>query len=328
MLNAEFRRAWDSEPLVIGLVNNMPSAEFGTTEAQFCKILSAALPHGVEVRLRLFALSDVPRRESSRRGLLEHYEDVSRLEHGQLDGMIVSGMEPRAADLSDEPYWPALTRLVDWAEDHTNSTIWSCLAAHAAVLHLDGVKRQPFARKLSGVFDSVTTAAHPILVGVPRLCPAPHSRYNGLSEAELVAHGYEILTSSPATGPDMFAKRGRSLFLFMQGHPEYDVGALLREYRRDVGRFVGGRTDRYPEIPQGYFDPLTVASLASFREQATKRRDPRLLDDFPAGLDSEMAYRWRASAVETYRGWLEYLLLQKELHGESVSASASYRCPA
>lgn len=328
MLNHEFRRAWDPEPLVIGLVNNMPSAEFSTTEGQFRRLLSAASPHGVEVRLRFFALSDVPRREASRQDLLERYEDVSRLEDGQLDGMIVSGTEPRAASLRDEPYWPALTRLVEWAEDHTKSTIWSCLAGHAAVLHLDGIKRQPFARKLSGVFDSVTTTSHPILTGVPRLCPAPHSRYNGLPEAELVAHGYEILTSSPATGPDMVARQGRSLFLFMQGHPEYDAGALLREYRRDVGRFVGGRTDRYPEIPQGYLNPLTADLLASFRERATERRDPRLLDSFPAVLDSEMAHRWREPAVEIYRGWLEYLLLQKDFTARAFRDQPLHRCPA
>jgi homoserine O-succinyltransferase/O-acetyltransferase len=36
----------------------------------------------------------------------------------------------------------------------------------------------------------------------------------------------------------MFVKYNRSLFVLLQGHPEYDSATLLREYRRDVGRFL------------------------------------------------------------------------------------------
>jgi hypothetical protein len=55
---------------------------------------------------------------------------------------------------------------------------------------------------------------------------------------DVVAAGYDILTRSPDMGVDMFAKRQRSLFVLLQGHPEYDPTTLLREYRRDVGRFL------------------------------------------------------------------------------------------
>lgn len=301
----------------------MPSAEFRTTEAQFRRLLSAASPPGTSVRLRLFALQEVPRSETARCDLLQGYEDFGDLRRSKLDGLIVSGAEPRAPDLRDELYWPALTRLVDWAEAHTNSTIWSCLSGHAAVLHLDGIKRQPFPQKLSGVFDCTAVTGHPIPPNLPQLCPTPHSRHNGLDEATLVAHGYRILTNSPATGPDMFTKRVQSLFLFMQGHPEYDAGALLREYRRDVGRFISGRTDRYPETPYGCFDPLTLDSLASFRDQAVERRHPQLLDSFPARLDSEPAHYWHKPAVQTYRGWLEYLLSQQAGHRKDMVSAAT-----
>ena len=67
--------------------------------------------------------------------------------------MIVTGAEPIAATLPDEPYWNDLTDVIDWAETNTRSAIWSCLAAHAAVLHLDGIERQRLERKCSGVYD-------------------------------------------------------------------------------------------------------------------------------------------------------------------------------
>ena len=44
----------------------------------------------------------------------------------------------------------------------------------------------------------------------------------------------------------MFVKQTRSLFIFFQGHPEYEETTLLREYRRDVGRFLRGQQPHYP----------------------------------------------------------------------------------
>ena len=61
----------------------------------------------------------------------------------RLDGLIVTGTEPKSKNLDDEPYWAALPQVIDWAREHTHSTIWSCLAAHAAVLHTDGIERRP-----------------------------------------------------------------------------------------------------------------------------------------------------------------------------------------
>ena len=84
----------------------------------------------------------------------------------RLDGLIVTGTEPRAPLLQEEPYWPTLTKVVDWAEEHTVSTIWSCLAAHAAVLHLDSVQRRPLRKKHQGYSSArrlPTTRSSPVV---------------------------------------------------------------------------------------------------------------------------------------------------------------------
>ena len=49
---------------------------------------------------------------------------------------------------------PYLLPLIDWAQTGTISTLFSGLAAQAAVLHLDGIAHRPLLRKLSGVYDS------------------------------------------------------------------------------------------------------------------------------------------------------------------------------
>jgi transposase len=68
------------------------------------------------------------------------------------------------------------------ARQHTDSTIWSCLAAHAAVLHVDGIQRSPPTEKPFALFDFQKFADHPMtqaMCAPPRI---PHSRYNDLPE--------------------------------------------------------------------------------------------------------------------------------------------------
>jgi homoserine O-succinyltransferase len=297
----------DSDALVIGLVNNMPDAELGNTEKQFRELLGAA-SCGLTVRLRLLALPEVPRSDAGRAQILNAYENVTLLAEEHIDGLIVTGTEPRAQSLTEEPFWHALARLVDWAEGHTRSTIWSCLAGHAAVLYQDGVERHPFSSKLSGVFECDKSAdRHSFLAHQPAQWFVPHSRHNGLAEDTLASRGYQILLRSPETGPDMFMQQRRSLFLFLQGHPEYDRHALHREYRRDVGRFLRGRSDRYPEMPRNYFDADATARLAQFEVLALQNRCAELIAEFPVVADAGIRCSWSAAAVALYQGWLAYL---------------------
>src|SRR5215472_712905 len=133
----------DAHDLVIGLVNNMPDGALHTTERQFRELLVTAA-QGFGVSLRFFSLPGVFRAPPAQLYVSECYEDIGRLWSMRLDCLIVTGTEPRAASLAGEPYWAAFTELIDQAQEHAIPTVWSCLAAHAAVLHLDGVSRRRF----------------------------------------------------------------------------------------------------------------------------------------------------------------------------------------
>ncbi len=298
--------------LEVGLVNNMPDSALQSTERQFLTLLRAAAD-AVPVRLRLFSLPDVPRGEQGRRHLSLGYRTVDQLWDAGLDALIVTGTEPRAASLMDEPYWDSFTRLLDWAKDNTLSTIWSCLAAHAAVLHLDGVRRRPLAEKCFGVFDCERTSDHPLLLGAAARLRVPHSRWNVLEEAPLTASNYSVLARSPDIGADTFVKQQRrSLFVFFQGHPEYDDGALLREYRRDIGRYLRHERDTYPPMPHGYFDNAAADELNGFRRLAESERREQTLDRFPTVAPRVTRQSAAESpAIQIYRNWLSNLALQK-----------------
>jgi len=292
----------------IGLVNNMPDRAMQSTERQFLTLLDSAAAEDITVRLWLYALPDVPRSEMGQRHIAKSYSPIETLWGRHLDGLIVTGAEPKAENLKDEPYWGTLARLIDWAEHGTQSTVWSCLAAHAAVLHLNGITRRRLAEKRFGLFECTRVADHPLMVGGPASFVIPHSRWNDLPEQELTACGYSILTGAAEAGADAFVKQGSSLFVFFQGHPEYEANTLLLEYSRDVGRYLRRESETYPRIPQGYFDREAAEALASLRERAFSNRREDLLAEFPTALTSRnLATPWRPAAMRVYGNWLRYL---------------------
>jgi homoserine O-succinyltransferase len=180
-------RRRSSDVIHVGLVNNMPDAAMRLTELQFARLLrDAAGP--IDVRLSLFSLPEIPRGELARSRMEGTYADAATLPGAQVDALIVTGAEPRESDLRDEAFWPSLARLTDWAEAGTISTIFSCLASHAAVLHLDGIARRPLPRKLIGVFDCDATSDDFLLQDMPTPMRVPHARLNELPESELVAN--------------------------------------------------------------------------------------------------------------------------------------------
>ena len=297
----------------IGLVNNMPDAAMRATELQFARLLKdAAGP--LDVRLRLFNLRGIPRSEQTRARMDGFYDDAGFLQTAHVDALIVTGAQPASDDLRDEPYWPELAHLIDWAEIGTISTVFSCLAAHAAVLHLDGVNRRPLPKKLSGVYQAARVEDDPMFFGLPLSGPVPHSRRNTVVEEELTAKGYRILSrlaSNDGSGgqADIFTREppGHSRFVFFQGHPEYDAGTLGREYLRDMGRFLKGEQDMAPAIPENYFDRATEDRLDAIRP-AGEADLARYAGIVGAALPLS---QWRGNTVRLFANWLTLVAATK-----------------
>ncbi|WP_158816791.1 homoserine O-succinyltransferase [Methylocapsa sp. S129] len=295
----------------IGLVNNMPDAALLATERQFFSLLDAACG-STDVRLHLFALRDVPRSDEARGALARTHQDAGQLRSKRLDALIVTGAEPVAPTLAKEPYWRALTALIDWADSNTVSTILSCLAAHVGVQHFDGIERQPLPAKCSGLFAFETVARDKLVSDLSSGVLTPHSRRNGLSQQDLVDRGYQALTYDSEIGVDIFIKQKQSLFVFLQGHPEYEDDSLAREYRRDMNRFLRGEQDALPAIPHAYFPVQVERALAAFAERAWLERRPELMAAFPdAGGFGPGHAPWRKSAIQLYRNWLDIIAERK-----------------
>ncbi len=297
-----------SGTVIIGLINNMPDGALRTTEAQFASLLAEAA--GTRpVRLRLSYLPEVPRDEPTREHLRTSYWPLEPLLADPPDALIITGTEPRSSQLEQEPYWDRIVELLEWTQTHAKPSVWSCLAAHAVVQALDGIRRERLPEKRFGVFKHQVTADNPLLRGVGRSLATPHSRWNELPVEALRVAGYTLASLSPESGADCFLREARGPLLCFQGHPEYESTTLLLEYRRDVGRFLRGEHTTWPNLPQGYFTPEALATLNAFRARAEAARDPSLFADFPtADLAANLGAAWRPSAVRIYRNWLDQLI--------------------
>jgi homoserine O-succinyltransferase len=298
------------ERVSIAFVNNMPDAAIRSSERQFYGLLKAA-SGDLDVDVRRYTCPDVPRTEGAREAFLQHYSDIDELFDSPVDGLIVTGAEPRSASLTEEPFWPSLARLIDWADGNTISTIWSCLAAHAAVFRLSGVARRPMATKLSGLYECTKALDHPLTAGTPQSWRVPHSRCNDLPVAELNSEGFQPIVTIGA-GIDTFISRRSSMFLFFQGHPEYDPESLLHEYLREVRRFMEGKIETYPNPPAGYFKDEELHELEDLRQKIV--REPRRSH---LTVLSQLLHRheirntWRHPSIMIYRNWLQYIVGEK-----------------
>lgn len=291
--------------LTIGLINNMPDPALKATERQFMKLLQAAAGPR-RIRFHCFSLPSVKRSPEAKWHVESEYSDLADLKRQRFDGLIVTGAEPVAPELDQEPYWRDLTELIDWAKLNTRSTIWSCLAAHAAVLHLDRIERRRLPAKCHGIFDCEAVISDQLTHAAPVPLKVSHSRLNEIAESDLAEAGYQVLTRSAQAGVDVFVRQYASRFVFFQGHPEYDALSLQREYLRDIGRYLARERDNYPHLPVSYFAAATEEKLARFEKQARHQRHPALTNELP-GLNLRDDIGAGSAAAALFCNWLQYL---------------------
>jgi homoserine O-succinyltransferase len=291
--------------LRVELVNNMPDAAVFSTQRQFIRLLEEAAA-AYKVTLGFTSLDGVERSAEARREMGELYRAPAQVGEAPPDAVIVTGAEPRAEELDAEPYWRELTAFFDMARARTHATLASCLAAHALVLHRDGLRRRRCGQKLSGLYSIEIVAPHPLTQGLSG-GPTPHSRWNGLDEAELTAKGYVVLTRAHEAGVDMFARDDEPhLVLGFQGHPEYDGDTLAREFRRDVARALAGAPA--PRTPVNYYPPEVAERLSAHVAGMLAGQEGPHLPDW-AKLAPQPDWRTRGAVVVA--NWLQAISARK-----------------
>ena len=82
----------------------MPDSALKATERQFMRLLQAAAGN-IRVTFHCFSLPAVARSKQASEHIAHDYADIADLDRLGIDGLIVTGAEPIAANLPDEPFW-------------------------------------------------------------------------------------------------------------------------------------------------------------------------------------------------------------------------------
>lgn len=288
------------------LVNNMPDAAFCATERQFIGLLDAG--SGCEtVGVTRHALAGVPRGERIGARIAAEYRPVQDLVADPPDLLVVTGANPIESRIEDEPYWSDLCDLLRWGSDYVPAMVLSCLSAHAALAVFDGIERTALPVKCTGVFAQQADPTHPLAAGFDGPVVLPHSRCNSVPPAAVAAAGYAVALHSQEVGWSVVTKTvGRCEVVLFQGHPEYDPSSLVREYHRDVRRYVTGERDELPCLPRDCVAGRDWDELCRLHERVVGgERNPALVAAFPFDeVGARAAWPWRSTALRLYTNLL------------------------
>ena len=296
----------DIRELHIGLLNMMPDAALTATERQFFRLIGES-NQIAQFYVHPFTLSELDRGETAAKHIKQYYESFEEIKAQGLDALIITGANVSQPDLSLEPFWKPLIAVVDWAYENVPSTLCSCLATHAVMQFRYGQKRHRLPEKRWGVFQHrVKQRNHPLVNGVNTLFDVPHSRFNQISREQFEAAGLHVLAESEEAGVHLAVSEDQFRLVFFQGHPEYDMISLLKEYKREVGLYTSRQRDGYPPFPDNYFNLQTQAIFNEYQikvdEALEKNVEP---PDFPEYLTEEhLDNTWHDTAEAVLNNWI------------------------
>lgn len=296
----------DIRELHIGLLNMMPDAALEATERQFFRLVGES-NQIAQFYMHPFTLPELPRSDKARQHLAKYYESFDEIKQSGLDALIITGANVTQPDLAMESFWTPLKEVIEWAYTHVTSTLCSCLATHAVMQMRYSQKRRHLGFKRWGVYPHyLLDRDHPLVAGVNTRFDVPHSRYNNICRQQFEQAGLKVLVESQEAGVHLAVSEDLFRLVFFQGHPEYDIISLLKEYKREVVHYVRGERDHYPPLPENYFGLQAAAILEEHQQQVIKAlhhgTPPPELPE--ALIIQQLDNTWHDSAEAVLNNWL------------------------
>lgn len=296
----------DIRELHVGFLNMMPDAALEVTERQFLRLVGSS-NQIAQFFVYPFTIPGLPRSGETQAYIDQYYVPFEELRQNGLDALIITGANVANPALDLEPFWEPLQEIINWASEHVTSVLCSCLATHAIVQALHCIERQRLPHKRWGVYTHrVTQADHPLLRDINTRFDVPHSRYNDVSRAQLEAAGFTILAEGDEGGVHMAVSPDQFRIVYLQGHPEYDRNSLLKEYKREVARFVDGERDDYPPHLDNCFSPEAAAIVDEYEQIVrTGLRQGTSIPLFPEQqIEPHLDNTWLDTGKSIVNNWL------------------------
>jgi homoserine O-succinyltransferase len=296
----------DIRELHIGFLNMMPDTALEATERQFIRLVGNC-NRIAQFYVYPFSLPGLPRSAKTLEYIERYYCKFENLKEQGLDALIITGANISNPNLEQEPFWEPLMQVVRWAENNVASVLCSCLATHALLRYFYGIERQALPGKRWGVYSHrISSPQHPLLRDINTRFDVPHSRYNEISRQQLENAGLTVLVESEQGGVHMAVSPDQFRMIYFQGHPEYDRNSLLKEYKRELLRYLAGELDSPPPFPENYFPAEASRIVKTFLVEAKSAKAsggplPVLLED---KIESMLDNTWGDTAKAMVNNWL------------------------
>ena len=296
----------DVRELHIGLLNMMPDAALAATERQFFRLVGEANPIA-QFYVHPFTLPELARGPEAQAHIDRYYEPLDKIQAEGLDALIITGANVTGPDLSLEPFWQPLIKVIDWAFDNVTTTLCSCLTTHAVMQFRYGKTRLRQPGKVWGVFPHrVVDKGHPLVVDVNTRFDVPHSRWNCITPDQFESAGCRVLVQSEESGVHLATSPDGFRLVMFQGHPEYDTISLLKEYKRDAMLYAKGKLAAYPPFPKNYFKCQEQALLNEYRDRLEAALAAgEAIPEFPEQqISGRLDNTWHDTAEAVVGNWI------------------------
>lgn len=309
VLDPERAKHQDIREMHIGLLNMMPDAALEATERQFLRIVSES-NQIAQFYIHLFTLPELPRGEKAAAHIDKYYEDFESIKNEGLDALIITGANVTKPNLADEDFWQPLIEVIDWGYNNVTSILCSCLATHAVVEFRHQQKRRRLPEKRWGIFQhEVVDRSHPLVTDINTRFDVPHSRYNAITRQQFEKAGLRVLVESPEAGVHLAVSEDLFRIVYFQGHPEYDINSLLKEYKREVLLFAAGKRTEYPPFPKNYFSLQVQAIFLEYKTRLLSAIETGApLPDFPEDVVRKLLHNtWHDTGEAMINNWIGHV---------------------
>jgi len=295
----------DIRELHIGLLNMMPDAALQVTERQFMRLVGNS-NQIAQFYVHVFSVPGLERSPETQTYIEEYYTTFEQVKKEGLDALIITGANVTNPSLDQEPFWQPLTEVIEWAQENVTTTLCSCLATHALMKYFHQIDRIKRPTKKWGVYEHrVTQPFHPLLREINTRFDVPHSRWNTITHEQFASADLTVLIESFDGEVHMAVSPDQLRMVYFQGHPEYDINSLLKEYKRDVILYLHGKIDQ-PPYPENYFSVEAREIADKYLEQAQLALEKdQPLPEFPE--DEMLRYldnTWGDTAKAIFNNWL------------------------
>lgn len=306
VLDLERAQHQDIREMHIGLLNMMPDAALEATERQFFRLIGES-NQIAQFHMHPFTLPELRRSEKATVHIRQYYETFEQIRENGLDSLIITGANVTEPDLSQEAFWGPLKDVLAWSYENVASTLCSCLATHAVMQFRHHQARQRLPEKRWGVFPhAVVDRSHPFVSDVNTQFDVPHSRFNEISKQQFEESGLHVLVESKNAGVHMAVSEDLFRIVYFQGHPEYDIISLMKEYKREVKQFIVGARGDYPPFPENYFSIQAQAILLEYQDKLQDaKKANKNIPEFPEELILErLNNTWHDTAIGIINNWI------------------------